>query len=179
MATPRPDGRRFRRHPDVHHPQHRPAVRRAIRAARQRFNPTWPRWHGSSAAGRCTAACCWSRRRRSPRWHRHRLLRQLRHFGPLCNGTTMVANTLGDLTRRECRFAHNTGSVPSPTDVGSLWQWTVTSPRHIRFPRCRRSTNVRNGWTTLLRQPWCRSAHRRALDFWTNDPGLSRCSTTR
>ena len=30
-SQPRPDGRRFRRHPDVHHPQHRPAVRGAFR----------------------------------------------------------------------------------------------------------------------------------------------------
>ena len=36
---------------------------------------------------------------------------------------TMVANTLGDLTRRECRFAHS-GSYPYNVRA---WQWSVTS----------------------------------------------------
>ena len=54
----------------------------------------------------------------------------------------LVPNTLGDLTRRECRFAHNTGSNAFPYDVGALWYWN-SDGRRKHFPPCRRSMSVR------------------------------------
>ncbi len=75
----------------------------------------------------------------------------------------MVANTLGDLTRRECRFAH-----PSTWPASSTWYWTWTiSGNSMVFPtlptmnECSDST-----WTT--EHVAATAGTLTNLDFWTN-----------
>ena len=41
-------------------------------------------------------------------------------------GGSPVANTLGDLTKRECRFAHPTATFPF--DAAACWTWQLTLP---------------------------------------------------
>jgi hypothetical protein len=82
-------------------------------------------------------------------------------------GTTNVApNTLGDLTRRECRFAH-IGSFPY--DVSTSWNWTssgYTFPTLPTLDECSGSAS-----TTLLPVTTPPYVLSNALDFWTNASG--------
>ena len=73
----------------------------------------------------------------------------------------MVANTLADLTRRECRFAHGSTFPANGCD----WKWTAsgyTFPTLPTLNECSLSTwsTERTGQTTSLSLD---------LDFWTND----------
>jgi type II secretory pathway component PulJ len=82
------------------------------------------------------------------------------------SGGNLVPNTLGDLTRRECRFAH-TGSFPY--DVGNAWYWKVTSPSPYTFPTLPTLSECSfNGWTSSLSSTGA-LATRTNLDFWTNN----------
>jgi hypothetical protein len=73
-------------------------------------------------------------------------------------------NTLGDLTRRECRFAHSTAGFPFA--VG--WSWTtgtVTMPTLPTLNECSYSTwKVDQTGGSLAPNPLP------TLDFWTNNP---------
>ena len=78
-------------------------------------------------------------------------------------GNVMVANTLGDLTRRECRFAH-AGSAPY--DVRD-WHWTVGSStkQYPTLPTLNECSHT--GWST--EKTAIGTVALSALDFWTND----------
>lgn len=77
--------------------------------------------------------------------------------------TRMVANTLGDLTRRECRFAH-------PTTLASTWGWTwsiATYPCTFpTIPTIRECSA--DGW---LPSSISTSSPLPDLDLWTNTSG--------
>ena len=110
-AEPDRHGRPAGRHSHVHHAEQQPAVQRP--AQRQpRSSRRRPRWPGSSAGTCFTAACCWSRRgRRFPSRASTSTFYASNdisvHVSPQPPGL-LVPNTLADLTRRECRFAHGT-----------------------------------------------------------------------
>ena len=105
-----------------------------------RCNPTWPRWPGSSAARPCTAASCWWRRawpriRISPILPATHVFCQQRYLGPPGGGKmakNLVPNSLGDLTKRENRFAHPVDhiSLRRPR-AGDFWGFP-------RWPNARR-----------------------------------------
>lgn len=75
-------------------------------------------------------------------------------------GGIPVANTLGDLTRRECRFAH-IGSFPY--DVRD-WYWTVPSDPSRRFPTLPTLVECAD-WLPGTRT----YALSQNLDFWTTN----------
>lgn len=84
--------------------------------------------------------------------------------------TKMVANTLSDLTRRECRYAHDKGGTAFPYDVRSLWCWTLakggTTYYFPTLPTLRECCN--DGWGGSLTSP---ANPFTAIDFWTNKSG--------
>ena len=89
-------------------------------------------------------------------------------------GGRLVANTLGDLTRREYRFAHPTDTFPY--DV-TRWQWSLTTATGTTYfptlPTLRECSSP--GWTigTTLPPPTppaIQPVPSPYLDFWTNDP---------
>ncbi|MEN6450962.1 MAG: prepilin-type N-terminal cleavage/methylation domain-containing protein [Thermoguttaceae bacterium] len=86
----------------------------------------------------------------------------------LASASTVVPNTLGDLTRRECRFAHQkVATTPFPYDIRALWHWSVTSvsgtfPTLPTLNEC-----TANGWIASLNSP---ATALPSLDFWTNNP---------
>lgn len=79
-------------------------------------------------------------------------------------GGVLVPNTLGDLTRRECRFAHpSTGSYDA-----RLWRWNLTSSPATIFPTLPTLQECTSaGWTTE-RAPPVNPYQQTALDMWTN-----------
>jgi type II secretory pathway component PulJ len=80
-------------------------------------------------------------------------------------GGTVVANTLGDLTRRECRFAH-VGSFPY--DVGASWRWTAggyTFPTLPTLNEC----SVSGSWLPAVPGSPLTLPSGASLDFWTNN----------
>jgi hypothetical protein len=85
----------------------------------------------------------------------------------------VVANTLADLTRRECRFAH-TGTYPF--DVRN-WQWTVknlaggAAPGVLTFATLPTLNECTSTWSTEQAPPTAAAAPSIPyLDFWTNNP---------
>ena len=80
------------------------------------------------------------------------------------NGVLMP-NTLGDLTRRECRFAHN---AASPYDCN--WYWTVTgsSNHYPTLPTLYECSQP--SWNTEA-TPGSVGSLSAAVDFWTNTSG--------
>ena len=150
-ATRRPYRRRLRRHPDVHHAEHRPAVcgkmRRNQRTVARRSNPTWPKWPGSSGAEPSTVAYYW--------WP---------SVGPLydyCTGglfreptTSRRSSDAGGSQRsaqhlgrpdppRECRFAHPSDTFPF--DVAEL---TTTTWCRTSLPSFPTFANATTTWST-------------------------------
>ncbi len=76
--------------------------------------------------------------------------------------TRMVANTLGDLTRRECRFAHLN------TFASSDWTWSITAFPLYTFPTLPTIYECsENGWlpSSTMYSPLP------TLDLWTNTSG--------
>jgi len=71
----------------------------------------------------------------------------------------LTANTLGDLTRRECRYAHST-SAP----YGISWHWTYSSTTFPTLPTVAECTA--NGWLPSTTSKTLTST---PLDLWTND----------
>jgi len=69
----------------------------------------------------------------------------------------LKANTLGDLTRRECRYAHNT-SAP----YAIPWHWSYSGFTFPTLPTLAECTAT--GWL-----PSTTSYTLSVLDFWTND----------
>jgi prepilin-type N-terminal cleavage/methylation domain-containing protein len=78
----------------------------------------------------------------------------------------MVANTLADLTRRECRFAHGGIAGTYPYDVRG-WYWTSSGYQFPTLPTLNECTCT--GWTTD-RAPTT-SGSISTVDFWTNRSG--------
>jgi len=79
------------------------------------------------------------------------------------NGSRMVANTLSDLTRRECRFAHPTAY---PCDV-RLWCWTNSGCTFPTLPTLNECLSTEaTGRTAIL------TSIPPILDFWTNARGV-------
>lgn len=89
------------------------------------------------------------------------------------SGTGVVANTLGDLTKRENRFAHQSGAFPYNA---AAWRWTCSLPGSYK---CNGSSTVTLPTLPTLRE--CSSTGWAAgnvappaaptvgtLDFWTN-----------
>ncbi|MBU4398215.1 MAG: prepilin-type N-terminal cleavage/methylation domain-containing protein [Planctomycetes bacterium] len=74
-------------------------------------------------------------------------------------------NTLGDLTRRECRFAH---PATFPCDV-RLWQWTVGTTEFPTLPTLWECSST--GWSTEQLPPPPPPHPVSALDLWTNADG--------
>jgi type II secretory pathway component PulJ len=80
-------------------------------------------------------------------------------------------NTLGDLTRRECRFAHcaATGSNSQfPFDVRN-WYWTV-SGSSAQFPTLPTLNECSSPGWIVDTAPTVPITSLSALDFWTNNP---------
>ena len=84
------------------------------------------------------------------------------------SGEIVVPNTLGDLTRRECRFAH-TVRDRSRTTVQLVLDGNGIS--QSSFPRCRRSTNVRS--TDGFRTHRPRTLHRRISISGPTTPAIA------
>ncbi len=72
----------------------------------------------------------------------------------------LTANTLGDLTRRECRYAHSTS-----TPYAISWYWSYNSLTFPTIPTLAECTA--NGWL-----PAAATKSLTALDLWTNDTTL-------
>jgi len=79
-------------------------------------------------------------------------------------GANIVFNTLGDLTRRECRFAHNRAMFPY--DVRG-WAWTLSSLAIPTLPTLSECTDSSSGWS-INRAPVNLITPPPTLDFWTN-----------
>lgn len=73
--------------------------------------------------------------------------------------TVPIANTLGDLTRRECRFAHP-GNFPFDA---CEWLWTSQSRTMPTLPTLRECSAL--GWIPAVVAP----INIPTLDFWSND----------
>jgi hypothetical protein len=83
------------------------------------------------------------------------------------NGTRLVANSLADLTRRECRFAHKPAF---PVSGGcAYWTWTFTGDSLGRtFPTLPTLNECStSGWST--ENGGAVTSLSSAPDFWTND----------
>jgi prepilin-type N-terminal cleavage/methylation domain-containing protein len=74
----------------------------------------------------------------------------------------MVPNTLADLTRRECRFAHCPATFPS--NVAAYWLWTAGGCTFATLPTLNECSY--SGLTGLL--PNNSATSPTTLDFWTN-----------
>jgi type II secretory pathway pseudopilin PulG len=88
-------------------------------------------------------------------------------------GGTIVANTLGDLTRRECRFAHGNQSTGTfPYDVRN-WNWTWGGQTFPTLPTLNECSNA--SWSLNQSPPAAPGSQLTlpsgTLDFWTNKPG--------
>ena len=85
----------------------------------------------------------------------------------------MVANTLGDLTRRECRFAHPTGDNVFPFDARRWsWRFTIGAGYYIlsTLPTLHECSS--SSWNIGSRLPPTPASSYptiNTLDFWTND----------
>lgn len=86
---------------------------------------------------------------------------------------TPVANTLGDLTRRECRFAHPTDTFPY--DV-TRWNWVASLPTGyttslspIAIPTLPTLRECSSSTWTVNRLPPTPAPTLGTLDLWTND----------
>ena len=79
-------------------------------------------------------------------------------------GGNVVPNTLGDLTRRECRFAHDSAN---PLQAWG-WYWTVNgfSNQHPTLPTLMECSST--GWT-VNKTPVNLGTALTNLDFWTNN----------
>ena len=89
-------------------------------------------------------------------------------------GTGIVPNTLGDLTRRECRFAH---AGPFPYSVAGNWFWTwVSSTSTTTFPTLPtlNECSFSSGWAvdrtggSAIKTFDQTAASPIPLDFWSN-----------
>jgi type II secretory pathway component PulJ len=77
----------------------------------------------------------------------------------------MVPNTLADLTRRECRFAHYPATFPA--SVAAYWAWTAGGCTFATLPTLNECSY--SGLTALL--PNNSASSPATLDFWTNVAG--------
>ena len=78
------------------------------------------------------------------------------------DATTVSPNTLGDLTRRECRFAHVN------TYASSDWTWSITAFPLYTFPTLPTIYECSaTGWLTVPATPYTVPN----LDLWTNVSG--------
>ena len=91
-------------------------------------------------------------------------------------GAGIVPNTLGDLTRRECRFAHAGGF---PYSVANNWWWTwVSAAGTTTFPTLPTldECSFSSGWalnqtgTSAIKSFTQTTSPPVSLDFWTNVP---------
>ena len=73
-------------------------------------------------------------------------------------GGVPMPNTLGDLTRRECRFAHHTSVFPYDSRI---WQWTAGGLTMPTLPTLRECAV--SGWLPATSLPPVNP-----LDFWSN-----------
>ncbi len=82
------------------------------------------------------------------------------------DGAKLVANTLGDLTRRECRYAHNNPGATGtfPWNITTYWYWTTGTPTLTlpTLPTLAECTNT--GWLPAVGYNTVTT-----LDFWSND----------
>ena len=83
-------------------------------------------------------------------------------------GGTVAANTLGDLTRRECRFAHWWATATPPYDVRE-WYWFLTSNSNVHFPTLPTLAECSSPGWVVGQAPAARSIA--TLDLWTNSSG--------
>jgi type II secretory pathway pseudopilin PulG len=82
---------------------------------------------------------------------------------------TLKANTLGDLTRRECRFAHPT-TFPTAAD-GCYWYWTIAGAAPVlKYPTLPTLAECSTG-TWAPNQPVANTSINNNLDFWRINPG--------
>ena len=79
-------------------------------------------------------------------------------------GGVLVPNTLGDLTKRECRFAHPTDTFPYDP---RRWQWKVGTTVFPTLPTLRECSSA--GWNVGTTVPPTTAPFVTNLDFWTND----------
>ena len=85
------------------------------------------------------------------------------------NNNIYVFNTLGDLTRRECRFAH--GDATFPFDVRN-WSWTHSSLKSPTLPTLKECSYSSGGYWTVNNVPSTTgSLAASTLDFWSNASG--------
>jgi hypothetical protein len=94
----------------------------------------------------------------------------------------VVANSLADLTRRECRFAHFAASVGFPYNVATNWYWTLNNsannPLAIPTLPTLNECSIAAGWDIYTRthagtaiDSHLASNSTSYLDFWTNVAG--------
>lgn len=76
----------------------------------------------------------------------------------------LTANTLGDLTRRECRFAHSSSSS-FPYDT-RLWRWTLGSLALPTLPTLRECSS--SSWNAGTQTPSSMGSFT-TIDLWTPD----------
>jgi type II secretory pathway component PulJ len=82
----------------------------------------------------------------------------------------LVANTLGDLTKRECRFAHPHWSSPAPND----WPFNARVWIQLKLPTLRECSAAWN----LVSPPYSAMPARKAsVDFWANGTSKSNTDT--
>ncbi len=119
-------------------------------------NPTWPRWPGSSAGAHSIAASCW--------YLRHCPLLPAAAKGFYASNDISVrmengqflANTLSDLTRRECRFAHP--NMPFPFDARYWGQLGLPTLRECSDPNW-----IAGNWSG-----YSLPTASTTVDFWSN-----------
>jgi type II secretory pathway component PulJ len=88
------------------------------------------------------------------------------------DGTNMVPNTLADLTRRECRFAHCPATFPS--NVATYWAWTAGGCTFATLPTLNECSY--SGLSGLL--PSNSATSPTTLDLWTNDESYRLAENT-
>ncbi len=87
----------------------------------------------------------------------------------------LAANSLGDLTRRECRFAHQCALTDSYPYDARRWSWqcglpsgfTPTSTVIPALPTLRECSTT--GWNAAFATPPASIPQRSVLDFWSNN----------
>ena len=130
-------------------------------------NPTLLKWRGLSAVTRSIAACCWSlpgtvTRATATGFYANNNGNDISvHANLNASGAldgTVTANTLADLTRRECRFAHDPTTFPYACNWGQLGLPTLAE--------CSCA-----GWTVggAVTVP----SNKTTLDFWSNRTSTS------